>query len=72
MILTFQGLFVVGGGGVEAGGREGEGCSFISFCPAYALASAASTPHLLIVFKGRGGQGEGGGCPPSRRRRSWF
>jgi hypothetical protein len=50
-----SGPFVVGGGGVEAGDREGEGCSFISFCPAYARASAASTLHLLIVFKGRGG-----------------
>ncbi len=52
-MLTFQGLFVVGEGGVEAGGREEEGCSFISFCPAYVLASAASIPHLMMVFKGR-------------------
>ena len=51
-----SGPFVVGGGGVEAGGREGDGCFFTSFCPAYALASAASTPHLLMVFKGRGGE----------------
>ena len=42
MMLTFQGQVVVGGGGVEAGGREGEGCSFISFCPAYVLVFASS------------------------------
>ncbi len=42
--VDLSGPFVVGGGGVEAGGREGEGCSFISFCPSYTLASAARTP----------------------------
>ncbi len=48
--VDLSGSFVVGGGGVEAGGREIEGCSFISFSPAYVLASAASTPPLLMVF----------------------
>ena len=46
--VELSGPFVVGGGGVEAGGREGEGCSFISFCPAYALASAACSPLLIV------------------------
>ncbi len=52
-MLTFQGQVVVGGGGVEARGREGEGSSFVSVCPEYALASAASTPPLLMAFKGK-------------------
>ena len=56
--VDLSGPFLVGRGGVEAGGREGEGCSFISFCPAYVLVSAASTPHLLmaliIILRGTG------------------
>jgi hypothetical protein len=48
MISTFQGLLWLVGEASRQGGREGEGSSFISFCPAYALASAACTPNLMI------------------------
>jgi hypothetical protein len=50
--VDLSGPFVVGGGGVEAGGREGEGCSFVLPC----ICPGACTPHLLMVFKGRGGE----------------